>query len=321
MADADRVNEAVDADEAGVAEPEQHRVPTPEEVELEYTYPHDFRGRTWQEVVVAGQYFRLILDPACIDIPHEKFRECDYLIDIVYPEGKYSKLLRIGRSAFLMCGNLQRMNAFPKTLKYLEDAVFRDCKCLDIHLVIPNNCVLVGQFCFCGCYILKSVVFEESSLPEHILEIHRFAFINCFKLRSVRLPKSLRAIPEGCFVDCFALVDIPLPQSVRVIGPGSFKYCKKLTSVDFPETFLRLGESAYASCTSLESVTIRCASSSNVQFGPNVFQDCTALSTIRMYPWLYPKLFAAMEQHPRDFLYKFVREYQHQLEQYRVQSR
>ena len=73
--------------------------------------------------------------------------------------------------------------------------------------------------------------------------------------------------------------------------------CEKLTSIDLPENMHLLGENAYNLCTSLRSMTIRCASS-NIEFGPNVFQNWEAISTIRMYPWLYPKLFRAMRYHP-----------------------
>ena len=177
---------------------------------------------------------------------------------------------------------------------------------------------MVGESCFDACRHLISVVFEEPTSPEHVLEIHPFAFYSCVELRSVQLPKNLQAIPRGCFMFCSELREIPLPHSVRELGGLSFSNCTKLTSIDLPESIHLLGYDAYVSCLSLESITIRCASS-NMQFERNIFKDCTALSTIRMYPWLYPKLFEAMKEHPRDFLYKFVRESQYQLERYRLQ--
>ena len=322
--DDDEVTDSSSEEEEGEEE-EEPSIPTPEEVELEYTYPNDFVGKRWKDVVrrdaVTGRYhyFRLIIDPSCTEIAKNFFSDCSSLIEVIF---RGNKLTRIRPDAFCHCTNLQRMNAFPKNIRYLEDSAFRHCKCLEIHqLVIPNSCVLVGEDSFGGCFRIKSVVFEESSSPEHILKIRPFAFYECIELRSVRLPKHLRSIPAHCFALCRALTDIPLPQSVQEIRQYSFRSCINLTSIDLSENINRLGGAAYLHCTSLESVTIRCASSSNIQIGPNVFKACTALSTIRMFPWLYPKLFQSMQSHPRDFLYKFVREYQHQLEQYRVQSR
>ena len=41
----------------------------------------------------------------------------------------------------------------------------------------------------------------------------------------------------------------------------------------------------------------------------NIFVDCPSLSVIKIYPWLWPKLFALMDGHP-DFIFKFFRQYQ-----------
>ena len=302
-------------------------VPTPDDVELEYTYPNDFQGRHWTDVVernaVTGRhhYFRVIIDPSCAEIAEAFFQDCQYLIEVIF---RGNTLTRIRRCAFRYCRNLQRINTFPKTLQYLEDRSFSECEVLKIHLVIPKSCVLVGEYCFEFCLLLISVVFEEPSSSDHdVLEIHRMAFYYCPKLRSVRLPKNLQVIPRGCFQKCTELTELPLPQSVRELGGYSFLCCRKLTSVDLPESIHLLGEEVYSCCTSLKSITIRGASS-NIEFGRNVFQGCFAVSTIRMYPWLYPKLFAAMEEHRRDCrynnLYKFVRESQYQLERYRLQQ-
>ena len=223
-----------------------------------------------------GQYFRLILNPSCIEIAADFFFRCTLLIEVVF---RGNKLTRIRQRAFMYCWNLQRINAFPKRLKYLEEMAFIDCGALEIHLVIPKGCVLVGQSCFQACS-LKSVVFEEPSSPERILEIHVWAFCECHLLRSVRLPKNLRVIPAGCFSRCSELTDIPLPQGVLQIESRSFLYCTKLTSIDLPESIHILGANAYSSCTSLESITIRCASS-NIEIGRNVFLGCSAVSTIR----------------------------------------
>ena len=312
MADADRVNEAVDADEAGVAEPEQHRVPTPEEVELEYTYPQDFRGRTWQEVVVAGQYFRLILDPACIDIPHETFQECEYLIEIVYSEGKDSQLLRIGTYAFGGCCNLQRMNTFPVGLIELGYCAFFNCSSLEGRITIPSSIQFVRENCFRCCESITSVVFESSTATNTtVVELEDGIFEDCGELLSVRLPQNLTVIPEGCFYGCCSLIDVPIPGTVRTIQYLAFKNCGALTAVNLPESVIAIDWEAYCGCSSLVSVTIR-SSTNTVQVGRNVFGDCPSLSTIKVYPWHFPKIFEAMNKDP-SFLYKFFHQYHHQI--------
>ena len=183
-ADRANANEAREADAVRVAEPEQHQdddtdsnaedeeeeeeeepIPTPDdEGIIEYTYPRDFGGRRWQDVV-QRRYFRLIIDASCIDIPNDKFRGCQYLIEIVYPEGKNrsSKLLRIGQSAFENCDNLQRMNKFPVGLIELGFSTFFGCSNLQGRITIPSSIRFVRGVCFAYCNAITSVVFESST--------------------------------------------------------------------------------------------------------------------------------------------------------------
>ena len=60
---------------------------------------------------------------------------------------------------------------------------------------------------------------------------------------------------------------------------------------------------------SLQSITIRSsAPSSTVHFGTGLFRNCTQLSIIRIRPYLWPSVFAAMNKDP-DFLFRFFRNY------------
>ena len=123
--DADEDEEEDDDDDNNADEDDgssmESVVPTPDEVELEYTYPQDFVGRRWQDVVPRGQYFRVIIDPACAGIAEAFFQGCQFLIEVIF---RGNTLTRIRRRAFDDCRNLQRINAFPKTLQYLEGEAF-----------------------------------------------------------------------------------------------------------------------------------------------------------------------------------------------------
>ena len=350
MENADRANanEAVEADEVGVAEPEpeQHRDDeidsseeeededddeeeeeeepdvTPEEVELEYTFPQDFQGRSWQDVV-QRRYCRLIIDPACIDIPHDKFRHCEYLIEIVYPEGTESQLLRIGSWAFFDCCNLQRMNPLPDGLVELGACAFFNCLKLQGRITIPPCIRYVRNSCFEGCRSITSVVFESSTATTIVLELEYYIFKYCQKLRFVRLPNNLTVIPEGCFYGCCSLTDVPIPETVRTIQLCAFKNCAALNAVDFPRNVNLLQSFAYSGCTSLTTVAIR-SSSPNLRVGNCVFYNCPSLETMKVYPWIFPKLLHAVDfyfevGHP-NLMYTFYRKYEHQIALYRQQQ-
>merc|ERR1711865_1171568 len=124
-----------------------------------------------------------------------------------------------------------------------------------------------------------------------------------------RLPQQLEHIPRQCFVGCTALSNIPIPPFVRTVGLCAFLDCTSLSSMDLPELVSAIGKYAFDSCTSLRSITIRSsASSSTVHFGKDLFCNCPLLSTIRLHPYLWPKLFAAMNKN-RAFLFLFFRKY------------
>ena len=272
-------------------------IPTPEEVEFTYMYPQDFIGRdgsiNWRDVVAAGRYFRLRIDPSCTSILLKQFQNCinKWLIEISIP--KNSTLTQIQRNAFRDCKNLPRItNGLPATLIIHEDEAFGNCQSLKGKLVIPQSVLFLGDCCFRDCTGLTSVVFEASTsattrTQQTSVVLGESCFCGCRELRSVRLPQTLAIIPRHCFCWCFKLTDISIPTSVQTIEQWSF-----------------------AACISLERISIRAFS--QVRFGSNILHGCSSLSIIQMYPWLYPKLFEAMYKDP-SFIYKFFHQYHLQI--------
>ena len=110
---------------------------------------------------------------------------------------------------------------------------------------------------------------------------------------------------------CRSLLDVPIPGTVRTIQRFAFDNCGALIAVDLPESVIAIAGEAYRGCSLLVSVTIR-SSTNAVQVGKNVFRGCPSLSTIKVYPWHFPKIFAAMTDDP-SFLYKFFHQYHHQI--------
>ena len=300
----------------------EEEIPTPEEVAVEYTYPQDFIGRRWEDVVgqdaVTGQhhFFRLLLDPSCTQIPARKFQSCTNLIELVVP--KNSVLTHIRRNAFFECTNLQRItNGFPETLLILEAFAFAHCSSLHGRLVIPAKVRRLGFQCFSWCSALTSVVFEASTSatvetpPQTTVVLGGACFERCTELQFVRLSATLITIPQDCFSRCVKLTDILFPKSVQTIGGWSFRECRNLWSMELSNTVEEVSRSAFENCTSLERISIG-GSSSQIRFGPNIFRGCSSLSTIQMYPWLYPNLFEAMHDDP-SFIYKLFHQYHDQI--------
>ena len=79
-----------------------------------------------------------------------------------------------------------------------------------------------------------------------IVGISSGAFSDCRKLKTVKLPKSIRVIEEEAFINCKKLKKIEIPTSVTRIGKKAFKNCKKLSKIVFAGTNVKsIGKKAF----------------------------------------------------------------------------
>ena len=125
-------------------------------------------------------------------------------------------------------------------------------------------------------------VFESSDItgveiPDTVERIGAFAFNNCAKLSSVRLPAGLKslgercfsfsglsnvvlpggleAIPNSCFYMCSSLTRVTMEEGLRSIGDEAFHFCRKLCNVTLPEGLLTIGTGCFDEC-GLKKITI-----------------------------------------------------------------
>ena len=122
---------------------------------------------------------------------------------------------------------------------------------------------------------------------------------------TIILPPNLQSVPRMCFYDCKSLTHIRIPLSVQQIGVSALSG-SDLQSIVISHNVHQIDEEACSDCTSLERVTFH--SSSNLTMANNILGNCPLLSVIKIYPWLWPKLFASMNGHP-DFIIQFFRQY------------
>ena len=246
-------------------------IPRPADVVLEYTYPRDFAGTSsWRDVVAAGQYFRVIVDPSVTEMPDSIFQGCETLIEIIF---RGNKLVRIGKDAFSGCINLTPITAFKK------------CESFAGRLVIPKSVLSVGISCFEDCCSLTSVDFEPSKTA---VELSVNGFIGCTQLRSVRLPRNLSSIPVQCFLGCRSLTTIDTPRYTQYIGYSAFCGCTSLESITIRSSNLLIIEKdLFKNCSSLSTINIV-----DPKNQAKIFQN----------------IIAAMHADP-DFIYRCFRKY------------
>lgn len=99
------------------------------------------------------------------------------------------------------------------------------------------------------------------------------------KLKTVRLPSTLKTISCHLFFRCADLESVVIPDSVESMGTDCFASCIKLTSVKLPSSLTVVSNNLFIGCTSLSSVTIP---DSVVKLDAGAFERCTALKTLRI---------------------------------------
>ena len=102
-------------------------------------------------------------------------------------------------------------------------------------------------------------------------------FAYCTKLKTVRLPESLRKIGHYAFFNCAALTHVDIPAVVREIGKWAFCECSSLETATVPEGIVNLRKAVFRECGSLKSVKLP---SSLKTIGDHAFFESYALTTI-----------------------------------------
>ena len=81
-----------------------------------------------------------------------------------------------------------------------------------------------------------------------------YAFSDCKKLVSVKLPQTLEEIGDEVFKGCAMLENIELPQTLETIGKATFYGCSRLKGLDFPASLKNVHGGAFNGCESLTSL-------------------------------------------------------------------
>lgn len=82
-------------------------------------------------------------------------------------------------------------------------------------------------------------------LPSSLKEIEDFGFTSSRSIKSLRIPNSLRVIPEGCFEDCDSLQVIDIPSSVEEITEYAFANSLSLKEIHLSEGLKIIGVRAF----------------------------------------------------------------------------
>lgn len=125
---------------------------------------------------------------------------------------------------------------YATSLKKLE---IKSMKLKDIH-----------PYQFISAFSLEEIIFPDKSL----VSIGDYFFYNCYNLKTIKLPSTLRDIGEYCFANCVSLEEVDLSM-VDFIPYRTFFNCTSLTSVKVSQNLKMVGNSAFCN-TNIKSFTV-----------------------------------------------------------------
>lgn len=104
----------------------------------------------------------------------------------------------------------------------------------------------IGDYAFSECYKITSV-----RIPDSVRSIGSYAFSRCDSLKNIIIGNGVTDIYEGAFEDCISLESITIPDSVTEIGDYAFRGCESLKSITIGEGIVYIGENAFSGCTDI----------------------------------------------------------------------
>lgn len=118
-------------------------------------------------------------------------------------------------------------------------------------VIIQNGITSIPSHAFDNCWNLKTV-----KIPGSVKAINQWSFSFCDNLCDVTLENGISRIEERAFSRCLNLQTIRLPDSVNFIGDDAFSFCEALTTVELSPNITHIGKNAFYSCSKLDNIAL-----------------------------------------------------------------
>lgn len=120
------------------------------------------------------------------------------------------------------------------------------------------------------------------TIPDTVMKIGNYAFMNCRNLRTVQFGDSVTEIGTGCFRGCTSLGRIELPKTLTKLCYESFGECTSLENVHIPASLTEVEfniSGPFRNCSSLDQI----AFGKGISVLPQcLFEDCIGLTHIEI---------------------------------------
>lgn len=173
----------------------------------------------------------------------------------IIPDG----ISEIGAYAFKGCTNLSSIT-IPSSVRLIGSHAFENCTNISktnytgtlmdwCNITFMNN----GNPCIYSknLYINDIELKGNLVLPDSIITLKNYTFLNCQNIQSITIPNSVISIGEYTFSGCSSLTSIVIPNNVTYINHGAFQNCSSLKSVTIGSSVKHIGSQAFYECTSI----------------------------------------------------------------------
>ena len=200
-----------------------------------------------------------------------------------------SQLKEIDSHAFLNCKKLASIT-LPNSVTYLGDddpnsiegsGMFEGCESL-ASFTFPSSYASnnLPSFTFKNCKNLTTINWNGYN-PKRL---NSCAFWNCDKITWSQIPQSVEELGDECFYDCAALTSVDLSK-IKKMDTGVF-WGTPLTSVEWPAAVTEIPARTFWTCgqlTTIKGIPGQPGAWDNItKIGENAFNQCTALTTIKL---------------------------------------
>ncbi|ELP84586.1 hypothetical protein EIN_171810 [Entamoeba invadens IP1] len=158
---------------------------------------------------------------------------------------------------------------------------------------LPSSVRVIGQ----KWYTFNTL--SDVTIPTHITQLDKNAFLLCREVQSVMIPDSVNSIGVSCFQSCDLLKSVVLSSELKSIPSSCFNSCSQLSSVTIPIHVTSFGKQAFDNCRSLERIQIP---EGVCEIGDDCFAHCARLREINI-PSKIQRIFRDLELTADDSSY------------------
>ena len=176
----------------------------------------------------------------------------------------------------------------PQSVKFIKHEAFSETKIKEI--IIPDNVDITTNSSnnpfenssdtsvFDECYYLQKV-----TIPSHWKEIPYGYFWGCHELTEINIPEGIISLEVVCLCQCWSLKNVILPNSLKIIKHGVF-YRDAIENITIPENVETIEDLAFGYCDNLREIHIKAKPNILKNISNNIFEGVNKNQIILYIP-------------------------------------